>query len=264
MTVTQPQASPTSIDPAGTATSIPAKTTKPTSEDKAIVKDYFNTTGFDRWQRIYGDGEVSKVQRDIREGHQRTIDLVTYWLKTDAELAPGGSLSGRTVCDAGCGVGSLSVPLAQLGATVSGSDLSEKMIGEAQARAAELGFSDDRLHFETRDLEAIDGSYDIVACIDVLIHYPDEEMEDMLAHLSSLAKSRLILSFAPKAGIYVALKKIGSLFPGPSKATRAYLHRVGDVVQILRRQGWEVRRREFVGTSFYFAQLVEAVRVGDR
>lgn len=224
------------------------------SADKAIVQDYFNNTGFDRWQRIYGDGEVSKVQRDIRQGHQRTIDIVTDWLTRD------GSLAGQTVCDAGCGVGSLSVPLAQAGAVVYGSDLSEKMIGEAKARAAALGLPDDRLQFAVSDLEALSGSYDIVACLDVLIHYPDAEMASMIGHLSSLAKSRLILSFAPKAGVYVLLKKIGDLFPGANKATRAYLHRVGDVVKLLRSNGWEVRRREFVGTQFYFSQSIEAVR----
>ncbi|MEO1637106.1 MAG: magnesium protoporphyrin IX methyltransferase, partial [Cyanobacteria bacterium J06631_9] len=29
-----------------------------TVDDKTVVREYFNATGFDRWQRIYGDGEV--------------------------------------------------------------------------------------------------------------------------------------------------------------------------------------------------------------
>ena len=56
--------------------------------DKAIVKEYFNATGFERWRRIYGEGEVSKVQQDIRVGHQQTIDTVISWLKADKNL-PG-------------------------------------------------------------------------------------------------------------------------------------------------------------------------------
>ena len=67
-------------------------------DDKTIVKDYFNATGFDRWRRIYGDGEVNKVQADIRIGHQRTIDTVLEWLKDD------GTLDNLTICVAGCGV----------------------------------------------------------------------------------------------------------------------------------------------------------------
>ena len=43
------------------------------ANDKTIVKNYFNETGFDRWRRIYGDGSVNKVQKDIRIGHQQTI-----------------------------------------------------------------------------------------------------------------------------------------------------------------------------------------------
>ncbi|MHC5822011.1 MAG: magnesium protoporphyrin IX methyltransferase, partial [Nostoc sp.] len=26
------------------------------ADDKTIVREYFNSTGFDRWKRIYGDG----------------------------------------------------------------------------------------------------------------------------------------------------------------------------------------------------------------
>jgi len=46
------------------------------ADDKTIVKEYFNSTGFDRWRRIYGDGEVNKVQLDIRTGHQQTVATV--------------------------------------------------------------------------------------------------------------------------------------------------------------------------------------------
>ena len=68
--------------------------------DKAVVKDYFNQQGFDRWRRIYGETEdVNKVQKDIRIGHQQTIDTVVEWLTADSNLA------GISVCDAGCGGG---------------------------------------------------------------------------------------------------------------------------------------------------------------
>ena len=81
-------------------------------DDKAIVKEYFNNTGFERWQRIYGDGEVNKVQLDIRTGHQQTVDTLLEWLQAD------NNLEGLAICDAGCGVGSLSIPLAQAKAIV--------------------------------------------------------------------------------------------------------------------------------------------------
>ncbi len=221
-----------------------------TANDKDIVRDYFNSVGFDRWRRIYGDGDVNKVQRDIREGHQRTIDTVLAWLKAD------GTLSTQTICDAGCGVGSLSLPLAEAGAKVWASDISEKMIGEAKERAADPN----NPRFSVSDLESLSGSYDTVICLDVLIHYPLEDVEGMVSHLASLATSRLILSFAPKTFYYTLLKRIGELFPGPSKTTRAYLHPEADMRKYLARLGFVVRRNETIASQFYFSRLLEAVR----
>lgn len=98
------------------------------ADDKKIVKEYFNSIGFERWKRIYGNGEVNKVQLDIRNGHQQTVDTVLSWLKAD------NNLTGLSICDAGCGVGSLSIPLAEAGAKVYASDISEKMVSEAKER----------------------------------------------------------------------------------------------------------------------------------
>ena len=202
-------------------------------DDKTVVREYFNATGFDRWRRIYGDGEVNKVQLDIRKGHQQTIDTVMEWLTADDNLA------GLFICDAGCGVGSLSIPLAQAGAIVNASDIS---------------------NFQTSDLESLSGKYHTVICLDVLIHYPQDKAGDMIKHLSSLAESRVILSFAPKTPFYSLLKKVGSFFPGPSKATRAYLHAEKDITQILESLGWKIERKAMNKTQFYFSRLLEAVK----
>ncbi len=223
-------------------------------DDKTIVRDYFNSKGFDRWRRIYGDGEVNKVQLDIRQGHQQTVDRVLSWLEAD------GNLPELTICDAGCGVGSLSLPLTAAGAQVSGSDISEKMVGEARERSQQLA-DPSRLTLEVKDLAALSGAYHTVVCLDVLIHYPDAEAFEMLAHLASLAERRLIVSFAPKTPGLSLLKKVGEFFPGPSKTTRAYLHRAVDVINVLIDQGFAIERTGMTSTRFYFSQLIEAVRL---
>ena len=224
------------------------------TDDKKIVREYFNSTGFDRWRRIYGDGEVNKVQLDIRNGHQQTVDTVLSWLKAD------NNLSELSICDAGCGVGSLSIPLAQAGAKVYASDISEKMVGEAKDRAkAELS-NDAHLILAVQDLETLSGRYHTVICLDVLIHYPQDEADRMISHLCSMAESRLILSFAPKTLGLSLLKKIGSFFPGASKATRAYLHRPTDVIKILEKNGFAVQRQAMTKTRFYFSRTLEATR----
>lgn len=233
---------------------VDSKSTARKIDDKAIVKDYFNSNGFDRWRRIYGDGEVNKVQLDIRKGHQQTVDTLLDWLKTD------GNIAGLSICDAGCGVGSLSIPLAGMGAQVYASDISEKMVSEAKDRAiATLGQSANPV-FGVKDLDNLDGTYHTVVCLDVLIHYPQDKAGDMIRHLSSLAESRLILSFAPKTLGYTLLKKIGDFFPGPSKATRAYLHKESDVISILEASGWTIERRAMTKTRFYFSRMLEAVK----
>jgi magnesium-protoporphyrin O-methyltransferase len=222
------------------------------ADDKTVVREYFNATGFDRWRRIYGGGEVNKVQLDIRLGHQQTIDTVLDWLQAE------GNLAGLTICDAGCGVGSLSIPLARAGAKVSASDISEKMVGEAQARAEQVLGESGNPTFKVQDLEALAGKYHTVICLDVLIHYPTDEAAKMIAHLASLAESRLIFSFAPKTFWLSILKKIGEFFPGPSKATRAYQHREADIVKILAENGLVVKRSAMTSTRFYFSRILEA------
>lgn len=223
------------------------------TDDKTIVKEYFNATGFDRWRRIYGDGEVNKVQLDIRTGHQQTVETVLNWLHDD-------NLAELSICDAGCGVGSLSIPLAQAGAQVFASDISEKMIAEAKTRALQEIGNNDNLNFSVQDLEALSGNYHTVVCLDVLIHYPQNQADEMISHLCSLAQSRVILSFAPKTLALSLLKKIGSFFPGASKATRAYLHREADVVNILKANGFTIERQSMTRTRFYFSRILEAVR----
>jgi len=229
-------------------------TTKKNIDDKTVVKEYFNATGFERWRNIYGEGKVNKVQLDIRQGHQQTIDTVVSWLKDD------GNLSQLSICDAGCGVGSLTLPLAQEGATVYASDISAKMVGEAAERIKQVMKNPRNIRLGVQDLESIRGSYDTVICLDVLIHYPTEDAAKMINHLSSLTKSRLILSFAPKTFFLTLLKRIGEFFPGPSKTTRAYQHKEEDIVKILQDNGFQIKRTGMTSTSFYYSRILEAVR----
>ncbi|KAL4433642.1 hypothetical protein ABPG75_000083 [Micractinium tetrahymenae] len=225
------------------------------------VKKYFDTAGFERWNKIYGEtDEVNKVQLDIRNGHAQTVDKVLRWLDEE------GGVEGTTICDAGCGTGSLAIPLALRGATVSASDISSSMAGEAQRRydaAVAAGATAPKVapRFETMDLESCSGRYHTVCCLDVMIHYPQDKVDGMVAHLASLADERLIISFAPNTLAYSILKRIGELFPGPSKATRAYLHKEDDVEAALARAGFKVTKREMTATQFYFSRLLEAERV---
>ncbi len=52
---------------------------------------------------------MNNVQLDIRKGHDMTIQKILNWVKAD------GDTDEKTFCDCGCGVGSLAIPLAQMG-----------------------------------------------------------------------------------------------------------------------------------------------------
>ena len=236
---------------------MPTEQLLPTSQadkqaEKQEVKGYFETTGFDRWNRIYSEStDVNRVQRNIRIGHQKTVDNVLAWLQEQ------GNLAGRSFCDAGCGVGSLTLPLAQAGAgSIAASDLSEAMVQEAARRAAEAGIAPGKIQFQASDQEGLTGRYDTVICLDVFIHYPQQPAEEMVRHLAGLAEQHLIVSFAPYTPVLAVLKKIGQLFPGPSKTTRADTLREKGIVKAAEAEGFVLKRRSLNKAPFYFSRLL--------
>ena len=220
---------------------------------KAEVEDYFNNIGFDRWRRIYSDSkEINSVQRNIRAGHQKTVNQALGW------ICERGDLKQLSFCDAGCGVGSIALPLVQMGARfVSASDISKSMVTEARYRSEALDVDKERITFFTSDLENLTGCFDTVLCLDVLIHYPQEAAEVMVQHLCSLANETLIVSFAPYTPLLAMLKGIGKLFPGSSKSTRAYTLREKGIVLAALNCGFKQVRCSFNQAPFYFSRLIE-------
>ena len=225
--------------------------------EKDEVVSYFNGQGFDRWNRIYSDSsEVNNVQRNIRVGHQKTVDDVISWVKDRDDL------SKLSFCDAGCGVGSLSIPLALLGAgSIAASDISKAMVDETKRRAQIESIDLERISFKISDLEGIKGSFHTVICLDVFIHYPQVAAEEMVKHLCSLTEKRLIVSFAPFTLFLALLKKIGQFFPGPSKTTRAYILREKGIVNAAKSCGFKVKRSKLNQAPFYFSQLIEFEKI---
>ena len=225
--------------------------------EKLEVKGYFETTGFDRWKRIYSESnDVNKVQRNIRVGHQKTVDEVLAWIEESGEC------NTVSFCDAGCGVGSLSIPLAAMGAgSINASDISEAMAEEAERRARDAGLDMSKLHFAASDLESLSGSFHTVCCLDVFIHYPQEAAEEMVRHLCSLTEQRLIVSFAPYTPLLATLKSIGQFVPGPSKTTRAYTLKEKGIVEAAEASGFKTMRRSLNKAPFYFSRLIEFHKV---
>jgi 2-polyprenyl-3-methyl-5-hydroxy-6-metoxy-1,4-benzoquinol methylase len=101
--------------------------------------------------------------------------------------------ASATVLDVGCGTGSLSILLAELGHNVTGIDLSPSMISHAQAKAATHGF---QIEFHVMDAavpQLPDQQYDVIICRHLLWTLPEPEqvLRRWIEFLRS--KGRLIL-----------------------------------------------------------------------
>tara|TARA_Y100001978_G_scaffold202145_1_gene222347 strand:+ start:1644 stop:2342 length:699 start_codon:yes stop_codon:yes gene_type:complete len=225
--------------------------------EKNEVKKYFNGTGFERWNRIYSkSNEVNTVQKNIRLGHQKTVDDVINWIQKYPEL------SKATFCDAGCGVGSLTIPLLKSGIKdIQVSDISSSMIEETRERIKKAGLNSNKIKFKVCDLEQLKGSFDFVICLDVFIHYPQSVAEEMVKHLCDLSRSKLIVSFAPYTPFLAILKNIGKMFPGPSKTTRAYTLQEKGIISAAKDKGFVVVQKKLNQAPFYFSKLIEFKKI---
>ncbi|MCY4228866.1 MAG: bifunctional 2-polyprenyl-6-hydroxyphenol methylase/3-demethylubiquinol 3-O-methyltransferase UbiG [Gammaproteobacteria bacterium] len=84
------------------------------------------------------------------------------------------SLSGKKVCDIGCGGGILSEGMANLGAKVTGIDVSDKILNVARAHAQQHNVKIDYQCIAAHELaETARAQWDIVTCLEALEHVPD-------------------------------------------------------------------------------------------
>ncbi len=90
-----------------------------------------------------------------------TADASDAGGEAEALVALLGVSPGARVLDAPCGWGRLSVPLAQRGYAVTGTDLSAPLVAEAQRRAAAADLAADFLRADLRQLPW-DGDFDAV------------------------------------------------------------------------------------------------------
>jgi len=190
-----------------------------------------------------------------------TAALVLFCL-TLINIKNYSELTKKSYCDAGCGVGSLSIPLLRLGIKeLQVSDISSEMIKETKKRINELGLNQGKIKYEVCDLEKLKGLFDVVVCLDVFIHYPQPVAEEMVQHLCDLSKEKLIVSFAPYTPVLAVLKNIGKLFPGPSKTTRAYTLKEKGIINAAKERGFKVVKKKLNQAPFYFSKLIEFEKI---
>jgi magnesium-protoporphyrin O-methyltransferase len=220
------------------------------------VQSYFNGAGFDRLRSIYCEEQCRGFRGMVRRGHRQVVETVLSWTGTQH------GLEGHTILDAGCGIGTISIPLAQAGAQVDAIDVSTKMIETAKQRASQANISLGSAHFDVADLQSVRTVYDTVLCIDVFARYSTASVIDMLAALSRLTRSRMIVSFTPKTLMDALWLRIGNSVARRTNASPLYTHSAKVVIETLKSLGWSIHGRTFVsaGLRSYYCCVIEVRR----
>jgi len=131
-----------------------------------------------------------------------------------------GSLRGKSLLDVGCGDGENAVMLAQLGALVTGIDISPKAIDLAWKRA-EMNGVKDSVRFCCSPLESADfpqNSFDIIWG-DAILHHLIAELDRVVHKLTEWAKPGALLLFGEPTNFNNALRKFRFMLPVKTDAT---------------------------------------------
>ena len=235
-------------------------------QHKTKLRDYFDGLGFERWKAIYGDAEVSSIRRTIREGHATMLALAEQWIAEglgEGEPKPQAAGLRPHVLDAGCGTGLFSLALARRGLRVSGVDIAPQMVAAAARAAGDAGLGE-RTAFRVGDLEHIEGRYDAVACLDVLIHYPQQGFAQLCGRLAGLSRGPLVLTYAPREPLLAALHWLGGRFPTNHRRTEIQMIDPRVVERALALADRRVRRSQRISRGFYHVTLLEAVHHSDK
>ena len=168
------------------------------------LETYFDRTAADNWAKLTTDAPVSGIRATVRAGRDRMRATLMSWLPED--------LSGARLLDAGCGTGLLSVEAARRGAHVVAIDLSPTLIGVAKERMpAEVA---ENIEFHAGDmLDERHGRFDFCVAMDSLIHYPAQDLVNVLAGLADRTTSKVLFTFAPKTLALSVMHAAGKFFP---------------------------------------------------
>lgn len=156
------------------------------------------------------------------------------------ELLEDVGLSGRTVLDAGCGQGRLTVALAQRGAAgVTGIDLSSQSIAAAREAAEQAGVQA-RFLVANAATDALE-PHDVVVLDKVVCCYFD--VVALLTNASPAARSVLALSLPRARGLRGALARLAIGAENGWRRLRgdpfrAYVHDEAAIARRLEEDGW--------------------------
>lgn len=157
----------------------------------ALAAEWWDPRGSSAMLHKLGPARLSYIRARIDQ----------HWGGDEHGLKP---LAGKRAADVGCGAGLIAEPLARLGAAVTGIDAAPENIAAARLHAQGQGLAID---YRAGGVEALDGRYDLVTCLEVVEHVADVDM--FLAGLAgALADNGLMILSTPNRTILSKLALI--------------------------------------------------------
>jgi 2-polyprenyl-3-methyl-5-hydroxy-6-metoxy-1,4-benzoquinol methylase len=117
-------------------------------------------------------------------------DYDAKWVHISSALLKSGSPQGKSLLDAGCGLGTFTEKFVSLGYSVSAVDFAQNAVESARRRIGE----NVRWYVDSLTDFSPGQTFDVVACIDVLFHITDDELfRRAVSNLARLTSSTGLL-----------------------------------------------------------------------
>jgi magnesium-protoporphyrin O-methyltransferase len=214
---------------------------------------YFDRTAMKAWQALTSTEPVNGIRRTVRAGRDEMRRTLLDWLPND--------LSGKTLLDAGCGTGALSIEAAARGADVVGIDVAANLVDVARRRARSANTTG-CIEFRVGDMVAdAPANVDFIVAMDSLIHYEAPDVLKVVAGYTERAREAVLFTSAPWTPMLGAMHFAGRLFPHRS-------HRAPSIIPLKTTQlmnridaavgsaGWNAAQTARVHSGFYVSQAI--------
>ncbi len=218
---------------------------------------YFDKTAARAWEALTSTDPVNGIRRTVRAGRDSMRRTLLDWMPED--------LTGKTVLDAGCGTGALSVEAAARGAHVVGIDVAANLVDVAKERASDIYMSG-TIDFRVGDMLAdAPAEVDYVVAMDSLIHYEQEDVVRVVTDFTERARSGVFFTSAPWTPLFGAMHFVGRLLPHQAHRAPSIVPlkagRLMDAIdQEVASKGWMSSRTARIRSGFYISQAIGVVR----
>ena len=224
---------------------------------RSELTTYFDQTAAAAWKALTSTDPVGRVRATVRAGRDRMRATLLDWLPED--------LTGKTLLDAGCGTGALSIEAARRGADVVAIDVATNLIDVAKERTKGIPLAGS-IEFLVGDMlgDAPD-KIDHVVAMDSLIHYSADDVRQVVGDFCARTTGSVLFTSAPWTPPLALMHFTGRLIPhrhhrAPAIVPIKVERLMADLDRELADSGFRSDRTERVKSGFYFSQAVELTR----